>query len=89
MIVGTFIAAALISSIFILVFFPVLFRGIIVEPLNTLLEGVRAANQGDLEIAVNVKFTDELGFLDQSFTSLILSLREKAARLELYNVQKN
>jgi HAMP domain-containing protein/tetratricopeptide (TPR) repeat protein len=77
----------LISTILILVIFPKFFRSSLVKPLNNLLDGVHSVNQGDLTIHVDVKVHDEIGFLAESFNSMVASIRE--ARQELQDYASN
>lgn len=93
--VEIFIAAVILSSGFLLFIFPALFQAILIEPLDRLQEGVRDANQGNLDVVVDVKYTDEIGFLTGSFNQMLSTikglssqLQEKADRLEEANIQK-
>ena len=77
------------SSALIAVGFPIFFRLNLVRPLNALLEGVRQVNAGNLEVAVPVQYSDEIGFLTQSFNDMAaelqsqtLALRHRATELE-------
>jgi HAMP domain-containing protein len=77
----------LVSTILILVIFPKFFRSSLVKPLNNLLDGVHSVNQGDLTIHVDIKVHDEIGFLAESFNSMVASIRE--ARQELQDYASN
>ncbi|MFQ5813347.1 MAG: GAF domain-containing protein [Anaerolineae bacterium] len=77
------------SSLLIIVCFPLFFRLNLVKPLNSLLEGVRQINIGNLEVAMPVHYHDEIGFLTQSFNDMAVELqartqavRRRAAELE-------
>jgi len=65
----------LVSSLFILIIFPLFFRTSITNPLNRLLRGVTQANDGDLSVSVPISQDDEIGFLTQSFNSMIASIQ--------------
>jgi nitrate/nitrite-specific signal transduction histidine kinase len=81
-IVAIFIPLVLGSTAFVLIVFPIFFRATIFEPLARLLEGVRAANEGKLDVVVKPSFNDEIGFLSQSFNRTVRSLKEKTSTLE-------
>ncbi len=74
----------MVSTILILVIFPKFFRSSLVKPLNNLLEGVHSVNQGDLSIQVEIKVHDEIGFLADSFNSMVTSIRETRQELQDY-----
>ncbi|HNT76713.1 MAG TPA: histidine kinase [Anaerolineae bacterium] len=62
------------SSVFIIVGLPWLLQRILIQPLHHLLAGVRQINAGQLEIAVPVRYEDEIGFLTQTFNQMAASL---------------
>lgn len=63
-----------ISSVMFIIGFPILLRSTLVRPLNALLAGVQAMNQGDYSREVPVKFPDEIGFLTRSFNAMAREL---------------
>ena len=77
-----FITLVLISSLLILFAFPYFFRATLIGPLDKLLQGVRAANDGDLDVQVEVQYDDEIGFLTRSFNQMLSSTKELTAKLE-------
>ncbi len=77
----------IISTILIIVVFPKFFKSSLIEPLNNLLEGVHRVNMGDLDVHVNIKVQDEIGFLANSFNSMVASIKE--ARQELQDYASN
>ena len=70
----TMTVVILVSSLFILVVFPLFFRASITNPLGRLLRGVTQANAGDLSVSVPISQDDEIGFLTQSFNAMIASI---------------
>jgi nitrate/nitrite-specific signal transduction histidine kinase len=78
-----FIFLVLLSSLLIIFLFPLFFNSTLLRPLNRLLQGVRAADDGNLDIQVEVQYEDEIGLITQSFNRLISSL--KVATQELKN----
>lgn len=67
------------SSLFILFFFPVLFRTNLIRPLHALAEGMRRADAGDLDATVSPQFRDEIGFLTRSFNRMLQSIKKAEA----------
>jgi signal transduction histidine kinase/HAMP domain-containing protein len=74
----TFILLALGSSTFVLLIFPRFFRYTLLEPLERLLAGVRAADEGNLAVQVAVKHQDEIGSLTRSFNRMVSTLNEQS-----------
>jgi PAS domain S-box-containing protein len=64
------------ASLLILLGFPIFFKTNLVEPLQSLLEGVKRVNQGELSNPVPVRYHDEVGFIADSFNRMILSLEQ-------------
>lgn len=77
-----FIYLVLISSLLIIFIFPFFFRSTLLDPLEGLLSGVKIANQGDLDIQVEVRYEDEIGFLTHSFNRMVRSLKSAAQSLK-------
>jgi nitrate/nitrite-specific signal transduction histidine kinase len=80
----------LLSSVIILLIFPVFFHRTMVDPLKNLLSGVSQVNQGELDAQIPVKYQDEIGFLTKSFNQMVdslkrltLELKDKANDLEV------
>ncbi|MCA9470872.1 MAG: ATP-binding protein [Nitrospirales bacterium] len=66
-------------------------RGITV-PIQRLAEGTEAVAKGDLDVRIDVKATDEIGTLVESFNRMTADLRQSKSRLEEANyslVQSN
>ena len=72
------------TSAAMVIFFPLLFQGSLVRPLNELLSGVEDVNEGNLEVKVPIKIMDEIGFLSQSFNGMVSSIRHAKERLTDY-----
>ncbi|NIM10791.1 MAG: response regulator [Candidatus Aminicenantes bacterium] len=69
------IMLVLAASIILLVF-PFFFKSVLVKPLQSLLEGVKAVKHGRWSGAVPVRYNDEIGFLTASFNHMVQSLDE-------------
>jgi signal transduction histidine kinase len=72
----------ILSSLFVLAFFPIFFRRALVNPLARLMEGVARVNQGDLNTTVPIQYHDEIGSLTRSFNTLTYTLKESYDVLE-------
>jgi signal transduction histidine kinase/CheY-like chemotaxis protein len=77
-----------VSSVAILVGFPLLFFMSLVRPLNTLLAGVRQVDAGNLDISIPIQAQDEIGFLAQAFNGMIAALRNSILTLEAQVAQR-
>jgi signal transduction histidine kinase/HAMP domain-containing protein len=77
-----FIFLVLLSSLFIILSFPLFFRSTLLRPLDRLLQGVRAADEGNLDIQVDVQYEDEIGLITQSFNRLTNSLKQATDELK-------
>ncbi len=71
-----------VSSLVILVGFPLVFHMNLVRPLNALLRGVRRLEAGDYAVHVPVQYTDEIGFLTRAFNDLAAQLGDLIHNLE-------
>jgi PAS domain S-box-containing protein len=69
----------IVSSLFIIFFFPILFRTNLIRPLRALSEGVRKADGGDLDAFVAPQYHDEIGFLTRSFNRMLESIKKAEA----------
>lgn len=70
--------------IIILGAFPLFFKGSLMNPLMSLLRGVAKVNSGNLDVVVPVKVQDEIGFLSQSFNSMVDSIKQARKELQDY-----
>ena len=66
----------LVATLIILTLFPLFFTNGLVRPLDNLLTGVTQVNQGNRNVNVHVVNADEIGFLTESFNTMVESLRE-------------
>jgi len=74
-------------TIAVMLIFPLFFYFNLIRPLDKLLSGIALVNHGNLDIQVPVDIMDEIGFLSQSFNSMVLSIRN--AKQELQNYTEN
>jgi len=72
------------STIVILLLFPKFFKSSLNGPLQSLLGGMRAVNDGDMSVEVPVHTDDEFGFLTRSFNGMVGSIRVAEDRLKRY-----
>jgi HAMP domain-containing protein/tetratricopeptide (TPR) repeat protein len=80
---GNLFLLAFFITVAVLIVFPRFFQSSLVKPLQTLLKGMHRVNRGDLNVAVSIKVNDEIGFISNSFNSMVKSIKE--ARQELRN----
>lgn len=57
------------------------------KPLNELLSGLRLVRKGDLDVEVPVHVQDEIGYLANSFNSMVSAIRDAKGKLEDYSNQ--
>jgi tetratricopeptide (TPR) repeat protein/HAMP domain-containing protein len=76
--------AILFTTIAIVILFPKFFKDSLVQPLYKLRLGVERVNKGNLDILVPVVSHDEIGFLADSFNTMVLSLKDMKKQMERY-----
>ncbi len=72
------------SAILFIVGLPLFLHFNLVKPLDTLLEGVKEVNSGNLQVAMPIHFPDEIGFLTESFNKMVIELRASITDLEAW-----
>ena len=72
------------ALILVVVGTPIFLSGTLINPLNALLEGLRKVKKGNLDITNPVKVQDEIGFLSNSFNTMVRSIKESKNKLEDY-----
>ncbi|MFZ0546466.1 MAG: response regulator, partial [Candidatus Promineifilaceae bacterium] len=72
----------LFAALFLIVVFPYFFHIVLVKPLNRLVAGVRAVNDGDLQTQVPVQSQDEIGLITESFNRMVASVYATDQHLE-------
>ena len=63
---------------------PIFLSGTLINPLNALLEGLGKVKKGNLDITIPIKVQDEIGFLSNSFNSMVKSIKDSKDKLEDY-----
>jgi HAMP domain-containing protein len=63
---------------------PIFLSGTLINPLNALLDGLGKVKKGNLDITIPVKVQDEIGFLSNSFNSMVKSIKDSKDKLEDY-----
>ena len=74
------LAYLILISLLITAGFPWLLHVSLVQPLDALLEGMRQVNVGNRAVAMPIRFRDEIGFLTESFNTMVNSLRVEQAQ---------
>jgi len=78
------IVVILLSAFAIMFIFPLLIYNGLIKPLNILVNGIRKADKGDLDVTVPIQFRDEIGRLTHSFNGMINSIKGNHDKLEEY-----
>lgn len=82
--VNKYILLTILGALAILTLFPFFFRRHLFDPLDTLLEGVKNADQGKLDTTLPIFYADEIGMISSSFNRMITSLRNSNKRRDQY-----
>ncbi|MCP5495380.1 MAG: SpoIIE family protein phosphatase [Leptospiraceae bacterium] len=75
----------LFTSLFMLLFYPLLFYKSLYKPLNYLLKGLKEVDKGNLKIQIPIFVKDEIGFLVKTFNRMVDSLRVSQHKLKEYS----
>lgn len=78
------IGFVLVTTVFIVIFFPLFIKSGIDRPLQALLGGVREVNAGRLDVSVPVYVEDEIGYVARSFNNMVGSVRAADEQLKQY-----
>lgn len=73
-----------VTTVLILIGYPVFFFGALLRPLRRLLGGVEDVNRGNLDIQIPVRVEDEIGYLSRSFNSMVTNIRSARQELKDY-----
>ena len=76
-----------IIIIFAIITIIILLSSSIIKPLDNLYSGIQDVNKGDLNIQIDVKSKDEIGFLTSSFNKMILSVKDSKQKIEDYSAK--
>lgn len=79
--IAPFALIMLISSLFVIIVFPRMLRTSLIKPLYAIKEGIEKVNDGDLNVTVNPRYNDEIGYLTESFNKMVISMK-KANKLK-------
>ena len=74
------------GSLLVVGLFPLFFYLNLVRPLKNLLAGVMQANDGSLDIQLDVQYEDEIGFLTRAFNRMLQSLKETHQQKDALNL---
>lgn len=73
------------STLFILIAFPLFLKASITKPIEELLSGVVRVNEGDLNVRVPVRMSDEIGRLAKNFNQMTESIHTAKAKLKAHS----
>ena len=68
----------------VIVLYPLFFKGSLINPLWELVTALERVNIGNLDVEVPVKVNDEIGFLSESFNSMVISIRYARSELKIH-----
>jgi signal transduction histidine kinase/ActR/RegA family two-component response regulator len=71
----------LLVTLVVVCLFPLVINSIVIQPLDRLVAGVGKVNAGDLGATVAASRPDEIGYLSESFNSMVTSIRTTTAEL--------
>ncbi|GIX40995.1 MAG: serine phosphatase [Leptospiraceae bacterium] len=74
----------LISTLLILLSYPIFFYLSVIRPLRRLVNGLEEVDRGNLNVYIDVYVEDELGYVTRSFNKMVDSIRAKNRELEDY-----
>ncbi|MEL7730615.1 sensor histidine kinase [Citromicrobium bathyomarinum] len=77
-----FVLFILLTALAALIGLPLIFRSFLLAPLERLMNGIRRYREGDSDTQVPVAFSDEIGFLIESFNALAREQTALTRRLE-------
>ncbi len=71
-----------VTSLIILIIIPLLVQSDITRPLENLLAGVQQMDSGNLNVAVEIQYEDDIAFLTSAFNRMAATLRETITHLD-------
>ena len=60
------------------------FLGTLILPLRNILNGIQKVQEGDLEVNINIKVADEIGFITQNFNEMTMAMNGARKELDEY-----
>lgn len=82
------IALVLLVSLLSIVGLPILFRAIIINPLQALVQGVEQVEAGNLDVEVPIANEDEIGQVTRTFNQMVAAVRDVELTLETEVVKR-
>ncbi len=64
--------------------FSLFFRGALMKPVNSIVEGLKEINRNNFDVRVRARVEDELGFMARSFNRMARSIKVGRLRLQKY-----
>ncbi|NEU07913.1 HAMP domain-containing protein [Flavihumibacter sp. R14] len=81
-ILSTLSILIIVSTLVIVLIFPLFFKKNLLQPLDQVLNGVQQVNAGNLDVKVPVEVNDEIGQLAAHFNVMTTSLRRYSEEME-------
>jgi signal transduction histidine kinase len=72
------------AALFIVLIYPYILRVSLIKPLQNLMDGIKRADQGDLDIQVPHGMLDEIGVVTNNFNQMVKSLKISQEELKVY-----
>lgn len=66
----------LFTALVILFGFPWFFRSSLIKPIYALRDGIKEVNEGNLDVQTPVSYNDEIGYLTESFNTMVATLKK-------------
>ena len=66
----------MITTVFILLGIPVFIEKGLTRPLNSLIDGMERVDDGDLNVTVPIRYSDEIGRMTHSFNGMVDSIKQ-------------
>lgn len=74
----------ILSTIAILISYPVFFYLAIIKPLRKLVHGLQEVDKGNFNVSIDISVEDEIGYVTKSFNKMVDSIKLKNQQLEEY-----
>jgi len=82
------VALVLLVSLLSIIGLPILFRAIIINPLQALVQGVEQVEAGNLDVEVPIVNEDEIGQVTRTFNQMVAAVRDVELTLETKVVKR-
>lgn len=81
------VATLILSFVLIIAGFNIFFRGALVKPIESIVNGLKEINNDNFDARVKIHVEDEIGFMAKSFNKMARSIKAGRMRLQQYAEQ--